>query len=154
MNEKIPFLRWLVINSVTLSGLFILWQTGLVSKVWDQDQSFISATILVFFFFMSTYVGMATWKACKILNTKNEAEVGWFSSELCLGLGMLGTVIGLVMMLSGFNSLDPSNSSSVQELLRKLGSSMGTALYTTMTGLACGMVLKIQTFNLELAQKP
>ena len=33
-------------------------------------------------------------------------EVGWFTSDLCLSIGMMGTVIGFIMMLGGFANID------------------------------------------------
>ena len=74
-------------------------------------------------------------------------EVGWFTSDLCLTIGMMGTVIGFMMMLSGFATVDVSNTSSVQELIKSLGGGMSTALYSTLVGLICSALLKIQWFN-------
>jgi len=80
----------------------------------------------------------------------NKAEIGWFLSEFCLTLGMIGTIVGFIMMLSGFNTLDIQNVSTVQGLLSQLGLSMATALYTTIVGLVCGSILKIQFFIVSL----
>lgn len=152
MAQRVSFIRWLVIACVTQAGLFILGKVGLIGRIWDQDASCLSFVILIFFLAMSGYLGYATWKASGDDYSETAEALGWFSSELCLALGMLGTVIGLIMMLSGFNTLDVSNINSIQQLLTKLGGSMGTALYTTVTGLACGINLKIQTFNLSLSK--
>ena len=59
---------------------------------------------------------------------------------------MLGTIIGFVMMLSGFEKLDVSNQQTIQGLLSELGKSMATALYTTLVGLMCGQLLKMEAF--------
>jgi biopolymer transport protein ExbB/TolQ len=63
---------------------------------------------------------------------------------------MMGTIIGFIMMLSGFDSLDIQNITSVQALLTQLGGSMATALYTTIVGLVCGSVLKLQFFLIAI----
>ena len=78
-------------------------------------------------------------------------EVRWFTSDLCLTVGMMGTVIGFIMMLSGFKDVDVSEVKTIQTLVKNLGSGMSTALYTTLSGLVCGSVLKIQYFNLNQA---
>ena len=65
-------------------------------------------------------------------------------------LGMLGTIIGFCLMLVGFENLDISNQQTVQGLLAELGKSMATALYTTLVGLLCGQLLKVQAFILSL----
>jgi hypothetical protein len=43
-----------------------------------------------------------------------------------------------------------SNQKSIQNLLSDLGKSMATALYTTLVGLICGQLLKLQTFIFSL----
>jgi biopolymer transport protein ExbB/TolQ len=78
-------------------------------------------------------------------------EVGWFTSDLCLTIGMVGTVVGFIMMLSGFATVNIADVKTVQSLIRELGVGMSTALYTTLTGLICGALLKIQYFNLNQA---
>mgnify|MGYP006278081147 FL=1 len=63
-----------------------------------------------------------------------------------MNLGMLGTIIGFCLMLVGFENLDISNQQTVQGLLSELGKSMATALYTTLVGLMCGQIIKMQAF--------
>ena len=78
-------------------------------------------------------------------------EVGWFASDFCLSIGMIGTVIGFIMMLSGLAQVDVSDINTVQGLIKNLGSGMSTALYSTLTGLVCSSLLKVQYFNLNQA---
>ena len=78
-------------------------------------------------------------------------EVGWFTSDLCLTVGMMGTVIGFIMMLSGFATVDVAEIKTIQALIKQLGIGMSTSLYTTLAGLVCGALLKIQYFNLNQA---
>jgi len=75
-------------------------------------------------------------------------EIGWFSSEMCVNIGMIGTVSGFILMLVGFSTLDVSDITSVQDLLSSMSGGMSTALYTTLIGLICSQLLKIQYFNL------
>jgi len=62
---------------------------------------------------------------------------------------MIGTVIGFITMLAGFANVDLSDSQSAQDLIINLGSGMSTALYTTLSGLICSLLLKVQCFNME-----
>ena len=82
---------------------------------------------------------------------ENTMEAGWFTSELCLTIGMAGTVTGFIMMLSGFTKVDVSDVSTIQGLIKSLGTGMSTALYSTLTGLICSALLKIQYFYLSQA---
>ena len=76
------------------------------------------------------------------------AELGWFTSDLCLTVGMIGTVAGFIFMLStAFASIDVSNVASLQNVLSQMSAGMGTALYTTAAGLISSAFLKIQYFN-------
>lgn len=111
---------------------------------------------------MSAWCGYKTWTLSKFLNSGREdkhlvekidhlIEVGWFASDLCLTIGMIGTVSGFIMMLSGFYTVDVSKVQTIQELIKQLGAGMSTALYTTLVGLICSALLKIQYFNLNQA---
>jgi len=77
--------------------------------------------------------------------------MGWFASQMCLNLGMIGTVIGFIMMLVGFSHVDVSNVKSVQDLLASMSGGMSTALYTTLAGLVSMQILQLQYFNLSRA---
>ena len=111
---------------------------------------------------MSVWCGYKTWRLSVFLDSnKTEKyiiekiehlmEVGWFTSDLCLSIGMMGTVIGFIMMLSGFSNVNVEDLSTVQGMIKGLGAGMSTALYTTLTGLVCSALLKIQYFNLSQA---
>ena len=77
-------------------------------------------------------------------------EIGWFITEACLALGMIGTVTGFLLMLNGaFIEIDLSNPTTIQNSLIKMALGMSTALYTTLTGLICSLALKIQLVNVE-----
>ena len=79
-----------------------------------------------------------------------DVSIGWFISESCLALGMIGTVTGFLLMLSGaFAEIDLANTSTIQNSLTKMALGMSTALYTTLIGLICSLALKIQLVNVE-----
>jgi biopolymer transport protein ExbB/TolQ len=61
---------------------------------------------------------------------------------------MIGTVVGFIIMIQCFNTFDP-NTGNVMKLFTKVSTGLGTALYTTATGLVCSLALKLQLRNLE-----
>ena len=132
----------------------MMYYCGMASDIWQKDASMISCAIYFIFIVCSIFCGKLSFNICKNPGLfqiyMNKAEIGWFFSELCLTLGMIGTIVGFIMMLSGFNTLDIQNVSTVQGLLSQLGLSMATALYTTIVGLVCGSILKIQFFIVSL----
>ena len=143
-------------SSVLLAGL------GLLGTLWEKDATKLSLVLLGLFAVMSGRCGYKTWRLSVFIDSnKTEPyliekiehlmEVGWFTSDLCLSIGMMGTVIGFIMMLGGFANIDINDMATVQGLIKGLGVGMSTALYTTLTGLICSALLKIQYFNLSQA---
>jgi hypothetical protein len=76
-------------------------------------------------------------------------EFGWFVADLLLSLGLLGTVIGFILMLAPISGLDTTDESAIKGALAAMSGGMAVALYTTLTGLVGGMLLKVQGFLLD-----
>ncbi len=161
MLKYIVFLKWwLFTTAITVAGIFC-YKLGGLEVLADKDTTKLSFLILTMFSFMSLWCGVKTWRVSRSmfkgtlgdrrLEFERMEEVGWFTSELCLTIGMIGTVCGFIMMLSGFANIDIANTKSIQDLISKLGTGMSTALYTTLVGLICCSLLKIQYFNLSQA---
>ena len=90
------------------------------------------------------------WRTKKSEDKEQDVSVGWFVAESCLALGMIGTVTGFLLMLSGaFANIDLANTSTIQNSLTQMALGMSTALYTTLVGLICSLTLKIQLINVE-----
>ena len=135
---------------------------GLFVTVWQNDATKLSFLLLGLFIIMSGWCGYKTWTLSKFIDEGQDEphlidrierlmEGGWFTSDLCLTIGMVGTVVGFIMMLSGFATVNIAEVQTVQLLIKKLGTGMSTSLYTTLAGLICGALLKIQYFNLNQA---
>jgi hypothetical protein len=164
MLKHVIFLRWwLFFILIALGTVFTQYINGF-EYIWEKDSSKLSFLILTIFYITTIWCGIKTWNLSKAIHNPNNCcglldseqhkkfkrleDIGWFNSELCLTLGMLGTIVGFIMMLGEFEHIDVANVKSVQGLLTQLGQSMATALWTTAVGLTCGMLLKIQYFNL------
>ena len=156
------FLKWWLFISAVMAGATYLYFTDMFALLWNKDATKLSYVLLLLFVFMSVWCGYKTWRVSVFLDSnKTEKyiiekiehlmEVGWFTSDLCLSIGMMGTVIGFIMMLSGFSNVNVEDLSTVQGMIKGLGAGMSTALYTTLTGLVCSALLKIQYFNLSQA---
>jgi len=156
------FLKWWLIFTATIVGIVLIAINGGWLILWNEDTTKLSFVLLAIFMGMSTWCGVKTWRLSCFLDQEGEdkhlvekiehlVEVGWFTSDLCLSIGMMGTVIGFVMMLSGLAQVDVSDINTVQGLIKNLGAGMSTALYSTLTGLICSSLLKVQYFNLNQA---
>jgi MotA/TolQ/ExbB proton channel family len=80
---------------------------------------------------------------------KHSHLFGWFIADLLLSLGLLGTVIGFILMLGPISGLDAGDQGAIKTALAAMSGGMAVALYTTLTGLIGGMLLKVQGFLLD-----
>jgi len=80
---------------------------------------------------------------------RGQHEMGWFVTGLLLKLGLLGTVIGFVMMLSSVSGMESLDFSDVQQVLSNMTVGMGVALSTTLIGLMSSMLLGFQYLLLD-----
>ena len=158
MNKYSLFLRWWLLFTLIVVGTIFAHYGGFFEFLYQKDRSFLSFVILYFFFFMSVWCGIKTWNLSRhhgavtpseLNHFERSEEHGWFAAELCMTMGMIGTVVGFIWMLAGFATIDLTNMTTVQGFISELGMGMSTALLTTLTGLVCGALLKIQYFNLS-----
>jgi biopolymer transport protein ExbB/TolQ len=78
-------------------------------------------------------------------------ELGRFVADLLLSLGLLGTVLGLVLMLGPLIHLFASGLSALGDRLSTISGGMAVGLYTTLAGLIGGTLLKLQGVLLDAA---
>ena len=70
-------------------------------------------------------------------------NLGWFAVDFLIRLGLIGTVIGFILMLSTVYTLQNEEVPALQELLSSMGAGMQVALYTTLTGISASLLLSI-----------
>jgi hypothetical protein len=75
---------------------------------------------------------------------KRPHEIGWFSADIMIKLGLLGTIIGFIFMLGSVANITDFDVTSMQKILKHMSIGMGTALYTTLAGLVCSMLAASQ----------
>ena len=144
MRNHAPFLRWWLVVVPASVGVFFAHQYGFFHELQYADKSYRGFVILAILTAMTMWIGRLTYKM-----DQSGLQFGWFVSDQCLTLGMIGTVIGFIMILgSGFNNYDAENA---KELMDKISGGLGTALYTTLMGLISSALLKLQLFNLTRA---
>ena len=80
---------------------------------------------------------------------RGESKIGSFISDSLFRLGLLGTIIGFVLMLQPISSIDSFDEISIKNALTSMSSGMSIALFTTLTGLVGGLLLKMQYYFLE-----
>lgn len=76
---------------------------------------------------------------------------GHWAADMLLKLGLLGTILGFIMMLSPVGELTDFDPNVLQQLLGKMSGGMAVALYTTMAGLVTSTLLGLQYEMLDTA---
>ena len=77
------------------------------------------------------------------------SDTAWYVVDLLIKLGLVGTVIGFIIMLSSIVTIENFDLSLMQTLLQKMSAGMMIALYTTLTGLVSSILLAFQNKILE-----
>ena len=148
----IHVLKWWLIACLSMLGIGICVYFNLHINLYESDITKISYLIIVIFICTSIWIGNKTYLVDKLQDYDQRADVGWFIAESCLALGMVGTVTGFLIMLgTAFSNIDVTNSATLQQALSEMAVGMSTALYTTLIGLVCSLIIKVQLVNLEVA---
>lgn len=172
MVRHVLFLRWLLIVSLIGTGSWFAWSFGVFTEIYVKDITRLSFVIFAGFVFMSSWCGLKTFSMSSLHDRElaapesleeedlqvldritNLEEVGWFAAGFFTSLGMIGTVIGMIWALKGFIGVNITDVASIQKLISNMVYGVSTALYTTLVGLICSSLLKLQYFNLGHARR-
>lgn len=150
-NNRVAFLRWWLLFSLILFGISCLFKYDMFSIINAGDVTKLSFGIFVIFLFSSCYVGWETYRLYRGGQVDlQRIDLGHFIADHLLTLGLVGTVIGFIYMLgTTFANIDITQIASLKGALVNMSLGMSTALYTTVSGLICSLLLKIQLLNLD-----
>ena len=144
--------KWWLIFCLILLGMCTCVYFNIHKELYAADVTRLSFLIISIFTCTSIWIGMKTYKVGIQQDYNQQSNVGWFISESCLALGMVGTVTGFLIMLgTAFENVDVSNAMTLQQALSDMATGMSTALWTTLVGLVCSLIIKVQLVNLEVA---
>jgi hypothetical protein len=140
MRSSKQFYIWWITNLFVASGVFWAWQQGLVAKIWHDDVTMITTILFGMYVFTTALIGYVAYT--KDFGSKL-IDACWFLSEQMLALGMLGTVIGFIYLLSsGITSASVADPTSLATLLANMSVGLGIALYTNAVGIIASFVTK------------
>lgn len=140
MRSIKPFYIWWLTNLVVATGVFWAYYHGIVHKIWADDVTMITSALAVLYVITTGLIGYVAY-------TKDYAsklvDACWFLSEQMLALGMLGTVIGFIYLLSsGITSASVTDPTSLATLLANMSVGLGIALYTNAVGILASLISK------------
>ena len=112
----------------------------------------LSVLIMSIYVLMSGYVGHLCYLADRMTKDnpkirrkersylQRRANIGWFTAEHFLSLGLLGTIFGLTVATS--THLDAA--APLAQIVTGLKKGLNTAFYTTICGIICSLPLQVQ----------
>jgi hypothetical protein len=110
---------WLVVAAAFAVGASF---AGVPQEIFAADKSYLSLVIGGMFLIGLWAVITNRWKT-----------VNWLAEEM-LSVGLIGTVVGFIIAFSGMDPTAALDAEGAKNLVAKLISGMGTALYTTLVG--------------------
>lgn len=135
---------WWLLTVIQMIGLGVAINFGAIEYLLSADITRLSFVIFVIWILTTLNIG---WNSFK----KNyDHDLAWFNAEICMSIGMVGTIIGFILMLSGsLGDIDPSDVETMKRVIADMAAGMSTALVTTLTGLVANILLKIQVVSQE-----
>lgn len=135
-----PFYIWWVTNLTVITGVFWAWHHGIVATIWHDDVTMITTALSVMFIITNALIGYIAYTKDF---TNKIVDACWFLSEQMLALGMLGTVVGFIYLLSsGISSASVTDPTSLATLLANMSVGLGIALYTNAVGILASLITK------------
>lgn len=142
------FLRWWLLFCLIMLTFGVLGWAGGIDVLLQKDVTFISFGIIGIFSITSIWIGKWVWRAqFDSINT----DTAKFIAGKLVKLGLIGTIIGFIIMLDKMSGdFNFSNADDAAGLLAGMAAGMTAALYTTLTGLVCSALLKVQIRYLDI----
>lgn len=151
MLSNLLLYRFAILNSLAGTAAAALLWSGHVRPVFATDQSRLTIAIAALFIvgwlwtlkevvIVSRELNAARQRsarpACDAMRDKDMAKTEWLASvsEWLVSLGLLGTVIGFAMALSGIDQGSLSAAGGAQSAVTSLMKGMRVALNTTLVG--------------------
>jgi hypothetical protein len=129
--------RWWLLHIVLLALVFAGNQAGYVAMVWDADQTRLSAFIALVWVCGIAASAFGRWDM-----------VEWLAQR-CFQLGLIGTVLGFIIALSGVDPEQAQNLDATKAMVATLIVGMSIALYTTLMGALANLWLRFLAFALR-----
>lgn len=148
--------RFLIFNALVFAGMVWLHDQGHVRPILDGDRTFIVFGIIALFVTATLATAFHVARTALRLNEqkrdgrvfgrpgereKADVKLEWIAEtgERLVGLGLIGTVIGFSIALSGIDPGSLVEASGVQQSIETLIAGMRVALNTTIVGSVLGL---------------
>lgn len=141
---------WWIIFWVQLIVYGVAAGFGVFTMIYHADVSYISFAIVAIHLLTTVWIGWHTSKVARFgVHHRFHMDSGWYLSELCMMLGMIGTIIGFIYTLVMTIGAGVGDMTQLQRVISELAKGIGTAGWTTLMGLIAALSIKAQMNNLE-----
>ena len=146
MSKQTLFVRWWVMALAMATVIASILTMGGFGFLLENDVTYLSFVIMTVFFVFTGYYGYRLYRGQGLGQGVME-----YGENLCTSIGLLGTVIGLIMMVKGaFAGIDVNDQESIKTALVAMSSGIGSALVTTLVGLISAVLIGIQRKVVEV----
>lgn len=144
-----PLYIWWIFLLLIATSIFWSGYHGFISDIWLKDVTYATSLISAIFVYGVSIMCYIAWYISNIENRepiKHLIRRVWFLSEIEMGIAIIGTSLGLILLFnvnSGINVGDPA---ALQILVTHLWSTLGVAFYPNALGLITAVILKLMVF--------
>ncbi|MBI33529.1 MAG: hypothetical protein CMD98_06655 [Gammaproteobacteria bacterium] len=151
MNKVLQ--RWYLFVMVYLCGVYALYTNGIFVDIYENDVTKLTFVIYGLFILSTGILGWVSHK-CKLGPKKFKhnkfTDMCWFMSDAMMTLGLIGTVAGMIFLFGMiFGNIDPSVPEDLKNALGHMATGLSTAMYTTIVGMVCSLLTRVQLMNIE-----
>lgn len=142
------FLRWWLMFWLSVVAAVTAGVLGFYPYLWHSDATYLSWVCLAIYLLMTLFIGMLTQKSragCQ--EFREHLPLCWFVSNTLLSIGMVGTLIGFLLLLQSISGLGVSP--DIPKVLSLMTLGFSTAGLTTIVGIVCSSLMKLQLINLQ-----
>ena len=143
----IVFLRWWLVFWLSVVGAVVAGFLGFYPYLWRSDSSYLSWACFALYGLMTVFVGQLTYQARLGVRypVTQHLPLCWFTANALMTLGLIGTLAGFLIIPEAISGglTDPA------KVLSRAAQGLSTAGLTTIVGIVCSSLLKLQLVNLE-----
>lgn len=149
MSKFKPFYIWWIFVLLTVTGVFWGGYQGYITDIWLKDVTFATSFITAIFVYSMAIMGYVSWYISKNENwtpIRHLMRRVWFLAEIEMGIAIIGTGLGLILLFGVNGTINVSDPSALQALLTQLWSSLGVAFYPNALGMITSVLIKLMVY--------
>ncbi len=147
MKGKRLFLKWALFACLIVIGAIIAASLGWAGYL-RRDPTHITYVTLIVFIAATLRCGRLNWRLSgeyDPADVKTGLKRSWFSADLCMYIGLIGTAIGYYLML------EHGADGEASTVIKMAFANTSIAIVNTVVGAICGVLLQIQAHGVETA---